>query len=191
MSPRPSRRTLLATCGSVLSATVAGCTSGSSGEPTSTSPPSDSAPTETSTAPETATRTARPTTVSCGQQELMPDVIVENDTDHEVTVTVRILAVTDSDERLVAERTYEAPAGAYVEEVEKLFESVKAGTDGRPRADYVAEASTASGASDRREVTTVASSPWNYAVMVRVHDEGLSVYETHFDPGPTANRNCY
>ncbi|ELZ81808.1 hypothetical protein C453_17369 [Haloferax elongans ATCC BAA-1513] len=184
------RRTLLRLAASGALVGLTGCLSSGSetNSPTTAPGTSASAPSGSSTTQsETATTTTRPTN-TCDEQAITPDVVVENTRDESVAVTVTVEdRTTDS---VLLDTIYEVPAGGRVEEDDPLFSSLDPETDHEIWATATVRGSSPD-STDEADVSVVARNPTVYGIQTRVHKDDVSVFDSHGDPGPDVNWNCY
>lgn len=180
MPSTQTRRSLLRRAVSSVAVGLAGCLG---------SDP-DTAPT-TSSARTTATLTSAETddpgqagTYTCDEQDVYPDVTVLNNRGESVTAEVTVEDRTA--ESVLLDTSYDVPAGKRVDEADYVFTSLA------PETDHEIWATATVGAeSDEADVSVVARNAINYAVAVRVTDDGVTVFDHHVDPGVDFNWNCY
>lgn len=178
------RRTLLRITADGALVGLAGCLGTESDErSTATAQPTTRTQAETTTGTETSTTTTVET-YTCDEQGIAPDVEILNNRDETVSVEVNIEDRTA--DSVLLDETYDVPAGGKVEEEDYVFSSVAPETD-----HTIWAAATVGTETAEADVTVVARNAVNYTTTVRVTENGITVFDHHFDPGVRSNFDCY
>lgn len=144
------------------------------------------APTPSSTA-ETATEPPDRTieTLSCDEQPITSDLVIENKTSETVSIQVTIVESSDTTQYPIYKNEFTVDSGEIIREDEHIYKNAKSG-----QYEYHLEVDSG-GTTETIGLSQVVERPTLYGSVIYISSSGLSIGNVHSDPGPNDNFDCY